>query len=120
MLNMEYKYMLSFRATQHNKLNISINEFGEILERLSLYYFGEYYLNSKIKFNTDDIIIVQDSNRLFLNLDNINKNLPFTYSGIDVFEYPLHKEVIEPLSSMESYQITGQSFEQAVESHPDL
>ena len=112
----------------------------EILVRLSGHYFGEYFLKDmkKYRFNDNDIIIKPDyedrisdgvwvvddkrieEGRLFLNLDNtIEFNLPFNYSGIDVFKYPLG-EVIEPLSTMPSYHITWDKFEDAVESHPDL
>ena len=116
----------------------------EILVRLSGAYFGEYFLKDtkKYRFNDNDIIIKPDyediifkngqeitwsvddkrieEGRLFLNLDNtIELDLPFNYSGIDVFKYPFG-EVIEQLSHMPSYHITWDTFEQAVESHPDL
>ena len=97
---------------------------NEILKKLSAHYFGEHYLkDNNICFTEDDIIIKPDSDRLFLNLDNTDKfKLPFDYSGIDVFTYPLfcNGDVIEPLSHTPSYHLTWQSFPKAVESHPDI
>tara|TARA_R100000935_G_C2704550_1_gene111640 strand:- start:44 stop:346 length:303 start_codon:yes stop_codon:yes gene_type:complete len=97
---------------------------NEILKKLSAHYFGEHYLkDNNICFTEDDIIIKPDSDRLFLNLDNTDKfKLPFDYSGIDVFIYPLFcdGDVIEPLSHTLSYHLTWTPFAKAVEMHPDI
>ena len=61
-----------------------------LVKRFNNHYFDHNYKGTK--FNVNDITI--KGSELFLNMNNL-KNDNFGYSGIAVYNFPLHKDYLE-------------------------